>query len=70
MLAAGDRLIAAQQHEDKIGKLFSIRRTQERLEEWREARRSVEKLAGEYLLAIRQWRESIESEISGRSSHT
>ena len=59
MFSSGKRLIEAQQFEEKIGKLYYRSHTPELLEDWKAARRLVARLAEEYLVAIRKWRESI-----------
>ena len=66
MFAIGNLLIEAQRLEGAVSKLYRKRPTPERLKEWTEARRSVELLAQDYLVAIRVWRESIEAEIRAR----
>ena len=64
MTATGQRLIEAQQREETIGQRCSKHRTGAQLEEWKGARREVERLAQEYLLAVRAWRESIEDSVT------
>ena len=63
MIDCGNRLIQAQEHENRAGDRYCKRRTSDGLKEWKEARRLVESLATEYAAAIRFWRESLEAEI-------
>jgi hypothetical protein len=63
MNASAKRLIAARQREEQAAKLCSECPTREELEERKAARREVESLAEEYLLAVRKWRELIEARV-------
>jgi hypothetical protein len=68
MLAVGKRLIEAQRLEAKISKVYHKHPIPEGLEEWNNARRLVERLAEEYVRAIRVWRISIEAEMTRDSA--
>ena len=59
MIEKGNHLIAAQKVEEELGDRYLERRTEQGLEDWKTARRRVEKLAEEYVVAIRKWRESM-----------
>jgi hypothetical protein len=65
MMACGDRLREAQRLEEKAEARYEAHRTEEGSEEWRRARQLVDNLAGEYLAAVRAWRQSVQQEIVG-----
>jgi hypothetical protein len=67
MMKAGERLIEAQRLESTIRRLYLKDRTENRMDQWKTARRFVEELAEEYLNAIRNYRHSVEAGISGPS---
>jgi hypothetical protein len=72
-MTCGQRLIEAQQFEEKSQARFQANRTQEGSEEWSRARRLVEDLASEYLAAVRAWKEPAQEGIGDvepiRSQH-
>ena len=68
MTEIGDLLIAAQRLEADIAKRYVNRRSPELLARWEQARLDVEALARDYLTAIAEWREPIQSQI--RMEHT
>ena len=45
--------------EEELVDRYLERRSEQGLEDWKTARRRVEKLAEEYVVAIRKWRESM-----------
>lgn len=67
MVEVGDRLIDAQSREEAADRLFSQKRTEIGMREWKAARAQVEKLAAEYLVAVRKWRASVD-EVAERLS--
>ena len=62
-MAAGDKLAKAQKAEYESNNRYCEHRTPELLEEWKAARGLVETLAELYLMAVRKWRESIETRV-------
>ena len=70
MMTAGERLIEAQRLENTISKLYSKHPTEQRLEQWKTARKLVEELGEEYLNAIRHYRESVEPILADSQART
>ena len=64
MVDCGNVLIKAQSLEESAGELYQVQPTPEGLAHWKATRLTVERVAAEYLLAIRSWRKAAEREIA------
>ena len=63
MAVVGERLIESQQAELKLSKRYGGQRDAELLEQWKAARRAVERMAEEYAQAIRRYHDAVESQF-------
>ena len=63
MMKVGNLLIEAQALEQDLANICSERGTLDHLARWKESRRWVESCAGEYVAAVREWREDIELQV-------
>ena len=63
MVAKGDELMETQRLEERLALLCSRRSGSQDLAAWKDARRRVEILAGEYAAAVHQWRVDLELRI-------
>ena len=70
VIAAGDRLLAAQRAEAAFRPWGDNTEGGDGLEDWQSYRRTVETLAEEYLAAIETWRRTLEDQLNAAAAPT